>query len=416
MQLFARLASLAAWLILLHSHALASGAVWTTVSTPNLVVLTTGEAVAAAEAVSELESLRQNFRHWAPALATTGAPLRIVAFSSESEYQAFRLNSHSPAYFVGGPGQQLIVLGRLAKDTIPSLRHEYVHYLLKQSAQSLPLWLEEGLAEHHGGVAKDVARSRSRLLRRGGWIPLAELLRAGKDSAWYKDRDLAARFYAESWALVDLLMKRTDGSTLESLASLQPGKLLEMESELRRHVRKLRGSQASAAELVETEKAQADPGEVELTLARLHVRLGDLDGASQRAIRLTGERPEAWAVLGDVALKQGRNTEARAAYREAMQRGAADARALWQLAVLEQAVPDADMVPVLETLVAADPTHDEARLVLSSHYLRRQKWSDALEQLRRVRHAPADKSDFYQRALAFAESRVTEPRSSDSLE
>gem|GEM_PF-2097402 len=449
MQRFARLASLAAWLILLHSHADACSPGWIRVSTPHLEMLTTGDAVAAAEAVNELESLRDSFRRAVPTSATTEARLRIVAFSSEWEYQAFRVNSYSPAYFVGGPGQEFIVLGRLAKDTIPSLRHEYVHYLLKQRPQRLPLWLEEGLAEYHGGVSRDVARARSHLLSHSGWIPVEELFKAGPNSAWYRDRGLAARFYAESWALTDLLMKRgmiqTDGSALdeeqpsnrveEALARNGDrqesdvwrdfhGAPAELEKDLRAHVRELQATQLETAAAVSADVAPADRADVELSLARLQARNGDLDGARIRAARIADESSAAWSVMGDVALKQGRTAEARAAFRTAMQNGAADVRTLWQLAVLEQSAPDGDMVPVLEKLVAADPSHDDARLVLSSHYLRQERWSDALSQLRQVRNAPPDKAEFYQRALALAESRgpvfaasrAAAPRPSDSLE
>ena len=123
------LAALAAWLILLQGQAAGAGPGWIRVTTADLDLLTTGEAETAAEAVGELETLRIFFRDTMPTFATTGARLRIVAFSSEGEFREFRVNAHSPAYFVGGPGQSTIVLGRLAKETLPLLRHEYAHRL-----------------------------------------------------------------------------------------------------------------------------------------------------------------------------------------------------------------------------------------------------------------------------------------------
>ena len=161
MHLTGKLGVLAAWPFLLHGLQSPARMDWIRVSAPNLELLTTGEACVAAEAVADLESLRLYFRSKVPLKTMAEPSLRIVAFSSEREYQPFRLNARSPAYFAGGPGQATIVLGRLAKDQFPSLRHEFVHFLFRANRWQPPLWLEEGLAEFLGGVDRVTAQSRT---------------------------------------------------------------------------------------------------------------------------------------------------------------------------------------------------------------------------------------------------------------
>lgn len=401
-------AAFAAWLFLLHSQAAAAERSWIRVATSDLEMLTTGDATLAAQAVGELESLRIFFRQSQPAFATTAARLRIVAFSSEWEFDEFRTNTHSPAYFAGGPDQPTIVLGRLAKETLPALRHEFVHYALRSTGPALPLWLEEGLAEYYGGVGAQRAARRSRLLAGSGWIPLNELMAADRNSEWYRQPALAERFYAESWAVVDWLMLQAGPDAPQQIgrwAAGLPGPWNTLEAALRRHASNLRGTPAASGASTTLDTRSVGEAEMDLALARVAILAGNLPAAQARLDR-AASLPEAWALRGEIELKQGRRNQARYALREAMRLDAAGKLALWRLAVLEQNSEDGNPVPVLERLLMADPAFDEARLVLSSHYLRLQRYPEALSQLRSVRAAPPDKADFYQRALALAESRA----------
>lgn len=109
-------------LFLLHNPAKAKETQRIRVASPRLELFTTAEAETASQALTELESRRICFRSAVPGSATEPARLGIVAFPSESEYQAFRLSSYSPAYFVSGPGQGTNVPGRLTKESLSSVR------------------------------------------------------------------------------------------------------------------------------------------------------------------------------------------------------------------------------------------------------------------------------------------------------
>ncbi|MBI4889968.1 MAG: tetratricopeptide repeat protein [Acidobacteria bacterium] len=285
------------------------------------------------------------------------------------------------------------------------LRHEYVHYLMRAGGRKWPLWLDEGMAEYFGGVSEARARARGRRLRGRGWMGLDELMKVRRESVEYSRADEAERFYGESWALVDLLMRRCEGACgwaeVERWAQGDVGERPRLERALRRHAARLRGSEWSGGERVEARVRRLGEGEVRVALAAVAVQIGELERA--RALLREGvDSAEGWGLLGELELRQGRRSDALLAYREAMRLGSREKRVLWQLAVLEQS-EGGDMVPALEKLVAADPGFDEARLVLSSHYLRQHRFEEALAQLRSVRQAAPRQAPYYQEALAAAE-------------
>lgn len=406
-------------LFLLHNPANAKETQWIRVASPHLELFTTAEAETASQALIELESLRICFRSAVPASATEPARLRIVAFSSESEYQVFRLNSYSPAYFVSGPGQGTIVLGRLTKETLPSLRHEYIHALVQENGWRLPLWLAEGLAEQFSGVDAQSARFRRTLLKQQGLPSLSQLESV---QTAYQDRESAERFYAASWALTNLFF--TESPYREHIGTFLKGggpplsewlagfglHQARLERDLRARIDRL--IPVSANEGTDPVQAQcrvqpADSVTIQLALARLQEQVGDLAGAQARLDALpepARQLPEYWILAGDLSMRASTAGNARYSYEKAMDLGSQDARMLQQLAALQQGLSAA--VPVLERLVEVTPTNDEARLVLSSHYLNAHRWPEALAQLRQVKHPPPEREDFYRLAVALAESHL----------
>ncbi|GAA4420547.1 hypothetical protein GCM10023155_02090 [Bremerella cremea] len=91
---------------------------------------------------------------------------------------------------------------------LSDLRHELTHAYLNSSVGTLPLWLDEGLAEYY-----EVAGVRGRLnrehlpwlsdgLQRGTWQPNLERL-----ATIAKPEQMTANDYAESWLWVHFLMQ-----------------------------------------------------------------------------------------------------------------------------------------------------------------------------------------------------------------
>lgn len=91
--------------------------------------------------------------------------------------------------------------------------HEYTHFLLARSADWLPLWLNEGLAQFYENTDihdKDVALGQPStanlyLLRENRLLPLSALFTIDMNSPYYHEENKGSIFYAESWALTHYL-------------------------------------------------------------------------------------------------------------------------------------------------------------------------------------------------------------------
>src|SRR6185295_16956219 len=81
-------------------------------------------------------------------------------------------------------------------DNLPIVFHEYTHLLVRNAVRSVPIWLNEGLAEYYstfaltsGGKAAEIGRPivpHVRLLRER-YLPLSELITVGLSSQLYDE-------------------------------------------------------------------------------------------------------------------------------------------------------------------------------------------------------------------------------------
>jgi tetratricopeptide (TPR) repeat protein len=100
-------------------------------------------------------------------------------------------------------------------DNLPIVFHEYTHLLVRNAVRSVPIWLNEGLAEYYstfaltsGGKTAEIGRpivSHVRLLRER-YLPLSELITVDLSSQLYDEGVRQSIFYAEAWALTHYLM------------------------------------------------------------------------------------------------------------------------------------------------------------------------------------------------------------------
>ena len=160
------------------------------------------------------EQLRAFFQQQSGQTAGSSPPVRVVVFASEREYQPYRLRSTADAYYVRAGSQDYIVMGTDDPARFGLAAHEYAHLVLRASAAQLPPWLKEGLAEffatlhvtEHATQLGGVLPGRLRTLQARTWMPLAELMSVSEESQKRQNRDAADLFYAESWALTEMLM------------------------------------------------------------------------------------------------------------------------------------------------------------------------------------------------------------------
>lgn len=103
--------------------------------------------------------------------------------------------------------------------------HEYVHLLVRLNFSSLPVWLNEGLAEFYAGttVRDDdvvfglVNGNRLALLRERGPMPLAELFAIDGGSRQYNEQNRAGILYAESALLTHYFLIGDKGAHRQML-------------------------------------------------------------------------------------------------------------------------------------------------------------------------------------------------------
>jgi Protein of unknown function (DUF1570) len=190
----------------------------------------------------------------------------VYLFADEVAYRTYMHAtwSHLPprrAYFVGSP-RELAVYSFTGPSVQEDLRHEFTHGLLHSCLNTVPLWLDEGLAEYFevgGTVAGAPHASHLRELRAAaleGWSPNLYRLELLHDF-----RDLTQRDYAESWVWVHFLLngdpvvRQMFLEYIAELGSAQvPQRLLNRiedlvpswQIDLRRHIELLQSTQPEA--------------------------------------------------------------------------------------------------------------------------------------------------------------------------
>lgn len=93
--------------------------------------------------------------------------------------------------------------------------HEYTHLLVGDAVRSLPVWLNEGIAEYYstyrlvdGGREAQIGRppeGRLALLREDS-LPMSTVIGVDHSSALYNESDRRSLFYAQSWAMTHYVL------------------------------------------------------------------------------------------------------------------------------------------------------------------------------------------------------------------
>lgn len=148
------------------------------------------------------------------ALPLQAEPVVVYLFDDEMRYHQYLQTAHPGlpsrrAYFIGTP-QELAVYTFWGDRIQEDLRHEYTHGLLHASMDTVPLWLDEGLAEYFevagpqpGGVNPQYVTRLSEAIG-NGWRPdMTRLERLEKvDQMHLAD-------YREAWAWTHFLLHST---------------------------------------------------------------------------------------------------------------------------------------------------------------------------------------------------------------
>jgi tetratricopeptide (TPR) repeat protein len=197
---------------------------WIQVRSPHFVVASEVGEKRARRIAQQFEQLRGVFHSSFPSFrADPGQPILIVAVKDEEamkewlpQYWQEKGRLHPSGLYSGQEDKHFVLLRMDYTEESPyhTICHEYAHALLYLNFRALPLWLNEGLSEFFGNCTigdKEVRigeadRDHLRRLKQSNLLPVEELLRIDKSSAYYNEKDRASVFYAEAWALVHYLM------------------------------------------------------------------------------------------------------------------------------------------------------------------------------------------------------------------
>ena len=411
---------------------------WNLTRSAHFELYSQGHAGTARSTLTWLEQLRDFYLQKAGLPAESLPPIRVIGFESKQEYLPYRIGPVSDAQYVGTAVRDYIVVANIGIDVFPTVAHEYAHSILRAAGLPHQAWFSEGLAEFFSTVKITTAGctlggdlpARSQALRRHTWIPLDQLLTISGDSAAQSDRDAAGIFYAESWALADMLVLSPEyGSRLTELMSALTlgsdgrkaletvyGKSLET---IGQDLRKWSSNRHPAAAL---EAIHIGPVEVssteEVAPFRSHAILADLllaSGQWDRAAdmyrslaRDMPNDPEFPAALGTIALQQRDKAAAREYWKRAIDQGLTDPKLCYQYVVLAEnaGFPESDVRPALERALALQPDYDDARYHLALLERNGGHYEAAIAQLRAMRTVAPARAFHYWMAMADSLAQI----------
>lgn len=370
-------------------------------------------------------------------------PLRVVEFRTEKQYDAVRLRPTADAYYSSAADSDYIVMPIFALNDFGIAAHEYSHFVLHSGGLKLPPWLNEGLAELFSTVA---IRNRQceiggaipghvTLLRRSSWLPASDLF--ATEATWRKTRNQAAIFYAESWALTDMLTSKPEywrrfGEMAALLSSgvASPfaftrvyGKSAEaMLAEAREWIRDGGSPRRKLSPLAESpfqgETGPVPEMQLKAVIADLLLTNGEWDRAKQIYEELLAQsprEPNLLASLGSVAFHKGETHQAVEYWREAVDAGLQDSALCYRYALLADQMDFSSELTekFLERAVALRPDFEDARFRLAQLSNNRGDYAAAVAQLRAMRARPPGQAFGYWTALAYA---LTETGNRDEAE
>lgn len=211
---------------------------WRRLDSPNFVVI--GEAGG-----SELRDIAVKFEAFREVLGrilnekvtTSPVPTVVVVFRGEATFRPFMPVYQGKRVDVGGlfvPRRDINYIALVAdgnEQRLPIIFHEYSHLLVSNTGQRLPVWFNEGLAEYYStfelqtakaAVIGRVIESHIQELNEKSLLKLPDLLGVKHDSPLYNEGNRRSVFYAQSWALLHMIL-RSENSRLPQLATYLDG-------------------------------------------------------------------------------------------------------------------------------------------------------------------------------------------------
>ena len=418
---------------------LAHGAEWVKVRTEHFELFTTAGERKGKEAVAYFEQVRTLFVGLSIKRATSGHPVRIIAFQSEKEFAPYRPNNYASAFYQPAPDQDYIVMRSFAEEDYPLALHEYMHLIVSRSGWKLPVWLNEGIADVYSTLKPTGKKleiggmmpGRMQTLQTTKLIPLADLMSVDQRSPLYNERDRAGIFYAESWALTHMLMMTEEYRPKFGIFANALDMGLDPETALERaYDRSLPQMQAALEHYIQggrfnagifdkqlrkaSEAPASEPAtglEVGMALAEVQANLGRSADALERYRSLASANPESplpWIAAGKLELKSGNRDAARQDFAKAVAMNTKDARTYFNYALLLYGVEPQNpaVVSSLVKAIELEPANADAHEFLANRLASQGQFGPALEHLRAIRNPKPDHAHQYFQLLGYVNFRL----------
>jgi len=217
---------------------------WIELRTANFTLFSDASEKTVRRIGADLERLRAALGQLTPGLTLNSpTPTYIYVFKDVLAFKPYRQTSEgvpvdSGGYFLSRQLGNYVAFyaglrvleryGTSHGDERAIIYHEYLHNVLRNNYASLPLWLNEGLAEYYSTF--DVGKNEVRIgvpvaehvawLRKHPLIPVASLLTVDEGSEGYDELHRGA-FYASSWALVHYLISGSPERRLQATEALR---------------------------------------------------------------------------------------------------------------------------------------------------------------------------------------------------
>jgi len=367
-------------------------------ATSHFAIYTTDPHDGGQSILGRLEAARLFFEQTGWAAKDRPVQLSILAFGSSREYESYGLNPSAYAFYQRTRDGDYVVMRDLEPEHFGVAVHEYTHFVVEHTGLDLPLWLNEGIADlystvecHKSQVLVGIApEGRLETLSRRRWMDWSTLASVDRDSAYYQQTDKMLLFYAQSWALThmlamdpaysgqfkDFLAAMSNGATTDAATLAVYHKSLEqIGHELEEYV----GSKRMAARLVDVDVRSGSEltADVSDAAKRVEFALADVLAANPRAAAAAVSRletltakypndPHSEETLGFLAMRAGQQRDAEEHFARAVQWHSQNPEVWFRLAHLKlrESGPSAEVMDLLERVVAADSSHYNARLEL----------------------------------------------------
>jgi tetratricopeptide (TPR) repeat protein len=411
---------------------------WLRIQSANFELFTTAGEKSGRDLVQHFEMVRSFFQQAFGKQVAGSKPVSIIAFRNEKEFAPYSPSQAAAAFFHPGASHDFIVMSNDSSGTYHLVNHEYTHLLVGQTGESLPIWLNEGMAELYATLERDgqsvivgkAAPGRVQVLLREEWIPLDVLLSAGHNSPLYNEKNRAGMFYAESWALVHMLnlgnqyraklhamldaLKTDDAPTafLKAYGKSTAQVLVDLQAYA--HSPRLNGIIIK----VDLPKAAESPA-VE-TGASLGARLAlaelasDYPGKANQARAAYEElatefphRAEVQAGWARLLFRERRNEDALMHFTKAIEFGSTDPLMFVDYGrTLVAAGREKDAVAALQQAVKLNPARKESHFDLGLAQVRAGAWREAVDELKLSIPVSRQEAPRYFYNMAYAEYRL----------